>query len=659
MKFFLILGIFLCYLGSVCADNSNKDSIELDAILSKIENVEKTPKIDDYVFLKRIYLNIVGRIPQLQEIKTFTEDSDSKKREKLIHKLMESEGYNSHMYNFFSNILRIKIRLDGNRGGGAYIDWIKNAIRKNKPFNVFAKELVGSEGPMWKKGNGATGYYVRDRYMQADNLSNTMRIFNGTRLECAQCHNHPFEDWKQKEFFNLLAFNGGMDYNIKPPFKINLYREFDTDEMSPKRRGILRKLSATFTDGITGSGTGAVRLPKDYQYEDGKPYQIVTAKSILGDKIELENVELLHLKSKKKKKRKYKGPIAKPIGSRKVFADWISSHNNPFFAKVIANRMWKKAYGYAIIEPLDDMTSESKPRNEKLMSFLEQKMKDFDFDLKRFQLMIYNSKHFQSSASVLDKNKETIQTPMVVRMTAEQIWDSILALVVDDIDAPVVQNWERTYKIFERMQVDTKEELIVEVEKIMSEIEAGLDSRVKIKQIQKQYHRKIRQLNKKKKWDDAKKARAELEEKITAIEKSNNLMLSVRSAKSKNSFLARASQMSSMPGSNHILTVFGKSNGDVIDGAHKESVPTQALFLLNGALGQAGIYRGGSQLMDNIHAQKTAEDKIKTAFLSILCRNAEEDELKLFKAEQVKNKYNVFQDSITTLLCSAEFMFIQ
>ena len=658
-KIYIILIIFVQF-SIISAQSSIPDSRQLDDLLNKLDNTEKTKSIDDYVFLKRIYLNIVGRIPQLKEIIKFRKDTSKNKREKLIKDLLGSEGYNSHMYNFFSNILRVKAKFGNNHNGGSYIDWIKDAISKNKPYDVFVKDLIGAEGPMWKKGNGATGYYVRDRFMLQDNLANTMRIFNGTRLECAQCHDHPFEAWKQKDFFSLLAFNGGLNYTVQPPVKGNLKKDFQYKDLPPKDRGFLRKLFALQTDGVTGSGTGAIRLPKDYHYDDAKPNQIVTAKSIMGEKIEITDVELIQQKNKKNKKRRKKSAgIAKPIGSRKVFADWLTSPKNPHFTTVIANRMWKKAYGYAIIEPLDDMTSDSKSRNKILMTFLERKMKTFKYDLKRFQAMIYNSKHFQSAASALENEEKMVQTPLIMRMTAEQIWDSVLTLVVEDIDAPIQPQWSGLYDIYERLQVNNKEDLIAEVEKIMTENRTRDKSRIEIKGIQKEYHKKLRKLYRKKDHQEAKKVRAEMLSKIEKIEKSNNMMSSFRSSKQKSSSVARASQRSNSPRASDMLSVFGASGGDVIEGAHKEPIPTQALFLLNGALAQAGIYNVGSQLMEYLETEKTTDKKINAAFLSILCRNANAEEIKLFMSEQSKKKIEIFQDSITTLLCSAEFMFIQ
>ena len=640
----------------------NPDSKELDELLNSLENVEKTENVDNYKFLKRIYLNTVGRIPRVDEIKSFINDSTGNKREKLIDTLIASKGYDSHMYNFFSNILRVKVRVDNNRHGGSYIDFIKESIAQNKPYDIFVQELINSEGHVWKKGNGAAGYYVRDRGMLQDNLSNTMRIFNGTRLECAQCHDHPFEEWKQKDFYKLLAFNGGMKYDIKPNFKVNLKKEFNDEEFSSKNRKQLRILSAIFQDATNGTGTGAVKLPKDYQYDDAKPNQIVTAKSILGENIELKNVQLLNNnKQKKKKKRSSNRVIAKEIGSREYFSKWLTSKDNPHFSSVIANRMWKKAYGYAITDNLDDITSSTKTRNKKLMTFLEQKMKDFDYDLKKFQSMIYNSKHFQSKASTHENDGKLVHTPLIQRMSAEQIWDSILTLVVTDIDTPMQNSWDKYYETFARLEKQKNaKDLASEIKKIIAESEVRKKHANQFKTLKKEYTKSISRLSKKKKFDEAKKVRKEMNAAIAKYESEKNTMNSnMDNVKKKNPKVARASEIMGYPKSTHILNVFGKSDGDQIEGAHKESIPTQALFLLNGSLSQAGVYSNSSPLMSNLNAETSIEDKINMTFLTILCRNAEPDEILIFKDDQTKRKSDVYHDSITTLISSAEFMFIQ
>ena len=180
----------------------------------KKQKLKRTGKIDDHTFVRRAYLDIIGRIPTIEESENFLGSTYERKREQLITDLLESDGHVSHSYNFWADILRINNRLGGasSQAEAAYQLWIKKAIDENLPYNKMVHQLVASTGKIWD--NGAVGYYIRDRGMPLDNMSNTVRIFLGTRLECAQCHNHPFDKWTQMDYFKMAAFSYGMDARV-------------------------------------------------------------------------------------------------------------------------------------------------------------------------------------------------------------------------------------------------------------------------------------------------------------------------------------------------------------------------------------------------------------------------------------------------------------
>ena len=178
----------------------------------KQHNVTPNPPTNDETFCRRIYLDAIGRIPSKDELTTFVSDTEPGKRAKLIDKLLNSEGYNSHTYNWWADILRVQTQgMNGNgaEAGQAYAAWVKKAIRSNMPYDQFVRELVTAKGYVWD--NGAVGYYMRDAGMPLDNMSNTAQVFLGTRVVCAQCHNHPFDHWKQTDYYEMAAFTYGVD----------------------------------------------------------------------------------------------------------------------------------------------------------------------------------------------------------------------------------------------------------------------------------------------------------------------------------------------------------------------------------------------------------------------------------------------------------------
>ena len=187
---------------------------KIDALVEaklKEEGIEPNAPIDEATFVRRAYLDIAGRIPTIEEAENFHGSTYERKREQLIRDLLESDGHVSHAYNFWADILRINrgLGVNGRQAESAYQLWIKDAIKENVPYDEMVNSLVSARGQIWD--NGAVGYYIRDRGMPLDNMSNTVRVFLGTRLECAQCHNHPFDVWTQMDYFHMAAFSYGMD----------------------------------------------------------------------------------------------------------------------------------------------------------------------------------------------------------------------------------------------------------------------------------------------------------------------------------------------------------------------------------------------------------------------------------------------------------------
>ena len=188
-------------------------SREIDNILAadwKKSGVEGNPAVDDPTFVRRIYLDVIGRIPTTREVEEFIASKDAGKRAQLIDKLLNTEAYVQHAFNYWADVLRVT--SNGNQTGAitgaAYAGFVKDSLRTNKPYDQFVREMVAAQGKAWS--NGAIGYYMRDRGMPLDNMANTVRVFLGTRIECAQCHNHPFDKWTQMQFYQMAAFTYGV-----------------------------------------------------------------------------------------------------------------------------------------------------------------------------------------------------------------------------------------------------------------------------------------------------------------------------------------------------------------------------------------------------------------------------------------------------------------
>jgi hypothetical protein len=405
------------------------------------------PPLDDEAFVRRAYLDLIGRIPTPRE----RTEALAERREALIDRLAEAPGATSHLFNWVADLLRARSYLQPGVAGEPYLQFIKESLARNTPWDAFVRELLTSSDAIHKRGNGAAGYYLRDRGMPEDTMSNTVTLFLGTRLECAQCHDHPFDRWTQLQFHEMVAFTGGLRYQTddfaKTPEAERLRRitqelrasraTADRSEAVGRFVNSVRKLE----HGVSGKGDGVYKLPKDYPYDNAKPLQVVQARPIFGPEVDL-----------------------KGGGSREAYARWLTSPENPRFTTVIANRLWKRFFGLGLIEPVDDLRDGKKPVNPALMKHLEATMIALGYDLRRFIRVLARSRTYQREARATDLGEDEVYRfpgPLLRRMRAEQIWDSLVTLAREDVDAtlrPPGDAAEPVYRDYELMLTLTPEQ---------------------------------------------------------------------------------------------------------------------------------------------------------------------------------------------------------
>ena len=164
--------------------------------------IQPNKQTDDFVFVRRVYLDVAGRIPTDVEARDFLNDKDPEKRRKLIDQLLVSDGYRSHLFNWMADLLRHRGKLRRSNFNH-YERWLKDQIAQNSPWNEMVYAMLTAEGTL--ANSGPTGYLLRDPGMPLDNLSNTLNIFLSANVSCAQCHDHPLADWTQREFYELAA----------------------------------------------------------------------------------------------------------------------------------------------------------------------------------------------------------------------------------------------------------------------------------------------------------------------------------------------------------------------------------------------------------------------------------------------------------------------
>jgi hypothetical protein len=647
--------------------------------------------LDDASFARRVYLDLVGRIPTAEEISAFLADSASDRREALVDKLLSSPGYTSHLFNWMADLFRVKSRLQNQVSGEPYIHFIKESIQDGKPWDQFVRELLTASGPSEKRGHGATGYYMRDRGMPEDNMSNTITIFLGTRLECAQCHNHPFDKWTQLQYHEMVAFTGGLRYT-NDSFRqteegkrlqamADTFKTEKDGQRSLEYRAFQRMLQP-LQYGISGTGTGVYRLPKDYQYPDAQKNQIIKAKAMFGNEIQLAADTAAAEKASGKPNPRNNRPSqvrANEINSREAYAKWLTSPENPRFTQVIANRLWKRFFGLGVIEPVDNLKEGTKPTNPELLKHLEATMVQVGYDLRQYLRVLVNSKTYQREASAKGPGEdETFRFPgpLLRRMTAEQLWDSMVTLVVKDVDSTLQKPGEAAEPVYAAYERLTK--LTLEQAKPMVEMEAlRQKDPAKARELARQREqdaraaqeapRKIARLQEQRKGageEQAKKIDDEIQalEKLAASAPPSMRMMEMqyrRGGNNNRNQFSRASDLEQPTRPGHFLREFGQCDREQIEASHKDSSVPQALALMNGFVDKSILPNNKSAIRASADGAKSPAEKVTALFRGILARDPSAKEKGDWTPDLEKRGDAAVRDLIWTLVNTHEFMFIR
>ena len=622
------------------------------------EGLKRNKQTDDFVFVRRVYLDIIGRIPNLKETKAFVSSKKKSKRENLIDELLDSYGRTSRQFNFWADLLRVKSQMGNGLSGQPYVDFVKDSLERNQPYDEFVQELLTASGPNLATGNGEVGYYLRDRNMPEDNMSNTVRIFLGTRLECAQCHDHPYDDWTQRQYFEMVAFTSGMNYRSSNDNALESQKLVKGEKIPGKIAAKVKQYLRTLNMGISGSGSGMTRLPENFLGDDGEDGEIVVAREMFNGEA-ITDAEI-----PKTKRKRSRGRIrgSKEVGSREIYAAWLTAPDNPRFATVIANRLWKQAMGIGLIEPVDILEEGVKGSNPELMEYLTKTIIDLDFDMKQFQRAIYLTETYQASAfaeDVPDVTKFNFQGPIVRRMSAEQIWDSLLTLVINETD---VRRTNPQYEADTSVQYENLIEM--QPQKI-------LDHAIKTVEKRRQGNRGEAQKKKK-----ALKARQnEFKKLLNAAQNANNAAATRKLLTQQAKFtaeyrkslpeFARASELPSPAPAKHFLREFGQSDREAIDNGNLEPSIPQVLSMMNGILEKNVCRDLSSVLMQQAVQARSSKECIETVFLTMLSRQPSRKELQAWGPDfdaavnqrRQSAMVDTFSDLIWTIANSNEFIF--
>ena len=347
-----------------------------DLVFAKLKTIGMPPSdiADDGTFIRRVTLDITGRLPTAPEMKDFMASKDTNKREALIDRLLDSPEYADYFANKWSALLRNQ-RTQPTYARGSYLfySWIRDSIAENKPFDQFVREVVAAAGDLDQNPPVAWYRQVKDMKQQMEDVA---QLFLGTRMQCAQCHHHPFEKWSQQDYYGFAAFFSNV--SRKPS-------SFVGEEMIYHKRGIAQ---------TTNIRSKAAVMPT----------------SLGGETLKLK-------------------PEQDP---RFALADWMSDKDNPFFAHTLVNRYWKHFFNRGLVEPEDDMRETNPPVNPELLSALAANFVESGYDMKKLIRTIVTSTTYQLSAvpnAHNAKDRQNFSRYYPKRLNAEVLYDAVNTLL--------------------------------------------------------------------------------------------------------------------------------------------------------------------------------------------------------------------------------------
>jgi len=619
--------------------------------------LKPNPLLSDEQFVRRVYIDIAGRIPNYEETSEFLRASASDKsaRAKLIDKLLESDGYVSNTYNYFAEMLRIKDKFEADFVRGIpYIQWMKEQIKANQPWDKIVAEMLTADGKVWT--NGATGYLLRDSGMQLDNLANTLTVFLGTDVACAQCHDHPFADWTQRQFYEMAAFFGATstqmgqnDFTKGDPRK-RLSAETDVimekNGVDPKKfRNLIENVVGANRYVVADVAQNRTKLPHDYKYPDGKPGEQVTPKLLMWNPNEdKRNPAYDVVAGKVKKNSGVEGGVKNAEDLRGIFAKWATHPSNPRFAMTIANRMWSRAFGTGLTPTVRNIDNPDESYNPDLLKHLAAEMVRVKFNLKDFMRIIYNTRAYQSEATTAELAMGMpyyFQGPILRRMTAEQAWDSYMTLVLGNPDAAKSTEADLYGRSID-MNLNT-----VDAQTVLQKVNAV---------------RNIEEKQKAKMGGGLEMA-GMMDDKMSMTGGSAKAGSAPAMAESKilsydGMVLMRAAEIEQPAPGGHFLREFGQSERNLIDGGSREGSVPQVLMMMNGKAQQM-LTNSDSLIFRNMAKVHSPAEKVEAIFLTILSRRPTLREKDIAKAQLGTNGDMAFGNMIWALVNTREFSFVQ
>jgi hypothetical protein len=347
-----------------------------------------SPVADDATLLRRVTIDLCGRLPTKDEVEKYLSDTDANRFEKLVDRLLASGEYADYFANKWSAVLRNRRKSDKDdvKPTAAFHAWIRDTLDKNRPYDELVRGVLTARGKEVEVPQVVWYREVRDASAQVEDVA---QLFLGQRIGCAKCHHHPFEKWSQQDYYGMTAFFTQVAVKDPPP-----PRKPKKGEPEPPREPFQVLLKG---------GTPSATNPRT-----SKP---VKPTGLGGTPLDID----------------------KDADPREKLVEWMVKKDNPFFARTLANRYWKHFLGRGIVDPEDDLRATNPPTNPELLDALTKSFADSNYDLKKLVRTICTSQVYRLSAVPNEHNaqdRQSFSRYLPKRLNAEVLLDAVDAVTL-------------------------------------------------------------------------------------------------------------------------------------------------------------------------------------------------------------------------------------
>ena len=323
---------------------ANEVDVHVHAKLKKLQFLPAAT-CRDHEFVRRVFLDTIGILPTEQESSEFITDSATDKRSRLIDQLLQRKEFSKFWAQKWGDLLRVSTKLIGTASTHKFNRWLEHSVLQNQRYDKFARDILLATGSTRQH---PAGNFYRSAGDTSDAMETAAQVFLGTRIQCAKCHNHPFERWTQANYYGLSAFFNRLERSRTSRKEEVLLWSRDSGEVSLPTTG---EITPPW-------------VPVAGEVEDTK-----------GDR-------------------------------RQAFADWLTAADNPLFAKVEVNRIWSQLMGRGVVEPFDDFRDSNPAANAPLLQALAENFIASGYDRKQVIRLILNSKTYQASSQIAESSRD-------------------------------------------------------------------------------------------------------------------------------------------------------------------------------------------------------------------------------------------------------------